>query len=66
MYLEALGQPIVVLDSLSRATDIYDKRGPTYSDRPYLPILDVCVEHSFYHRRVVLLKLRPNFNLAWR
>ncbi|RXW12273.1 hypothetical protein EST38_g13581 [Candolleomyces aberdarensis] len=41
MYLEALGQPIVVLDSLSRATDLYDKRGATYSDRPYLPILDI-------------------------
>ncbi|RXW19280.1 hypothetical protein EST38_g6577 [Candolleomyces aberdarensis] len=41
MYLEALGQPIVVLNSLSRATDLYDKRGATYSDRPYLPILDI-------------------------
>lgn len=43
MYLEALGQPIVVLNSLSRATDIFDKRGVTYSDRPYLPILDMYV-----------------------
>ncbi|KAF5330223.1 hypothetical protein D9611_010590 [Ephemerocybe angulata] len=39
MYLEALGQPIVLLNSLSRATEVYDKRGVQYSDRPHLPIL---------------------------
>ncbi|TEB34027.1 cytochrome P450 [Coprinellus micaceus] len=41
MYLEALGQPIILLNSLSRATEIYDKRAVTFSDRPYLPVLDI-------------------------
>lgn len=41
MYLEALGQPIILLDSLARATEIYDKRAVTFSDRPHLPVLDM-------------------------
>lgn len=41
MYLEALGQPIVMLNSFSRATDLFDKRAVTFSDRPHLPVLDM-------------------------
>ncbi|TEB22785.1 cytochrome P450 [Coprinellus micaceus] len=41
MYLEAMGQPILMLGSLERATDILERRAATYSDRPVLPALEL-------------------------
>lgn len=38
MYLEVLGKPIIVLGSEQAATDLLDKRGANYSDRPDFPI----------------------------
>ena len=34
MYLNALGQPILVLHSLKAAFDLLDRRANIYSDRP--------------------------------
>ena len=34
MYLNALGQPIIVLHSLKAAFELLDRRANTYSDRP--------------------------------
>jgi len=34
MYLNALGQPILVLNSLKSAFDLLDRRASIYSDRP--------------------------------
>ena len=34
MYLNALGQPIVILHSLKAAFELLDRRANTYSDRP--------------------------------
>jgi hypothetical protein len=34
MYVEALGQPIVILGSLQAATDMFEKKGANCSDRP--------------------------------
>ena len=36
MYLNALGQPIIVLNSLKSAFDLLDRRANIYSDRPRL------------------------------
>ncbi|KAF5327069.1 hypothetical protein D9619_004660 [Psilocybe cf. subviscida] len=36
---KVLGQPIVVLNSLEVAQDLFDKRSANYSDRPRLPML---------------------------
>ncbi|KAI0265016.1 hypothetical protein BGY98DRAFT_899928, partial [Russula aff. rugulosa BPL654] len=36
MYLSALGQPIIVINSLKVAFKLFDRRGNIYSDRPHL------------------------------
>jgi hypothetical protein len=36
MYLNALGQPIVVINSLKVALELLDRRGNIYSYRPHL------------------------------
>jgi hypothetical protein len=36
MYLNALGQPIIVLHSLKAAFELLDRRANIYSDRPRL------------------------------
>ncbi|KAI0292399.1 cytochrome P450 [Russula brevipes] len=36
MYLNALGQPILVINSLKAAAELLDRRANTYSDRPRL------------------------------
>jgi hypothetical protein len=34
MYLNAIGQPILVINSLKAAAELLDRRPNTYSDRP--------------------------------
>ncbi|KAI0264573.1 hypothetical protein BGY98DRAFT_1039883, partial [Russula aff. rugulosa BPL654] len=36
MYLNALGQPIIVINSLMVAFELLDRRGNICSDRPHL------------------------------
>ena len=36
MYLSALGQPILVINSLKTASELLDRRANIYSDRPRL------------------------------
>ena len=36
MYLNALGQPIIVINSLKVAFKLLDRHGNIYSDRPHL------------------------------
>jgi len=36
MYLEILGQPMVIISSVSIATDLLDKRSAHYSNRVHL------------------------------
>ena len=63
MYLNALGQPIIVMNSLKVASELLDKRANIYSDRPRMIIAneiisgglfaafmrygDLCVVHFF-------------------
>lgn len=41
IYLSILGRPVIVLNSAQAATDLLEKRGENYSDRPYIPIFDL-------------------------
>ncbi|KAG6902622.1 hypothetical protein C0995_014228 [Termitomyces sp. Mi166 len=41
MYLEILGRPIIVLNSVEAAVDLLDRRSANYSDRPYFPIFEL-------------------------
>ena len=36
IYLNVLGQPVLVLESGRAALDLFDKRSNIYSDRPHL------------------------------
>ena len=48
MYFNVLGQPFLVLGSLQRTTDLFEKRSSNYSDRMRLPMLvELCVLYSF-------------------
>ncbi|KAJ3570930.1 hypothetical protein NP233_g4088 [Leucocoprinus birnbaumii] len=41
MYIQVLNKRIVILSSAEAMTDLLDKRGAIYSDRPEFPIFDV-------------------------
>lgn len=41
MYVEALGNKIIILGSAQRTNDIFEKRSALYSDRVQLPMLDL-------------------------
>jgi hypothetical protein len=61
MYLNALGQPMLVINSLKAATELLDRRANIYSDRPrlivageilcgglfmaFMPYGEQCVDH---------------------
>jgi hypothetical protein len=36
VYVEALGQPMLIINTQRIALDLLEKRGAIYSDRPYL------------------------------
>lgn len=38
-YLSALGNDLVILNSVQAANDLLDKRSLIYSDRPYIPMV---------------------------
>ena len=41
VYCEALGQHVIILNSLKVVNDLFEKRSHIYSDRPLLPMRDV-------------------------
>ncbi|KAG2007203.1 cytochrome P450 [Coprinopsis cinerea AmutBmut pab1-1] len=41
IYFEALGQPIIVLNSYKDVAALLEKKAPKYSDRPGLPALEM-------------------------
>lgn len=43
VYGYTMGQHVIVLNSLKVVTDLFDKRSHIYSDRPLLPMRDMCV-----------------------
>ena len=44
VYLNMLGQDIIVLGSLNAARDLLDKRSANYSDRPTSVMVQLCVD----------------------
>ncbi|KAF9443824.1 cytochrome P450 [Macrolepiota fuliginosa MF-IS2] len=44
IYMEALGQPIIVLNDIRMAEDLLEKRSGLYSSRPQLPMLADLIE----------------------
>ncbi|KAJ2918994.1 hypothetical protein MD484_g1408, partial [Candolleomyces efflorescens] len=48
VYLEAMGQPILILGTLDRTEDLMEKHATMYSDRPTLPVGQfIDLSHSF-------------------
>ena len=43
IYFEVLGQPFMILGSLKRTNDIFDKRSSNYSDRKLSSMLELYV-----------------------
>lgn len=47
IYVNLLGQPVIVLNSVKSAVDLLDKKGAIYSDRPPFVLLEAyCNTHS--------------------
>jgi hypothetical protein len=42
--INTMGQTVVVLNSLEIAKDLLEKRGTIYSDRPWIPVVEMCVQ----------------------
>jgi hypothetical protein len=40
IYVSLLGQPVIILNSVKTATDLLEKRGAIYSDRPSFALLE--------------------------
>src|ERR1700722_6052385 len=62
MYLHCLGKSMVVLDSVQAATDLLDKRGQVYSDRPYFIVYKLYVLPTSCHFHFFSL---PPSRLGW-
>ncbi|KAJ7202042.1 cytochrome P450 [Mycena pura] len=43
VYVNILGQPIVILDSFAAANDLLNQRSAIYATRPYLPMADLAL-----------------------
>ena len=41
MYISLVGRPTVIINSVSVASDLLDKRGSIYSDRPQMPSFEL-------------------------
>ncbi|KAI5122655.1 hypothetical protein M0805_007917 [Coniferiporia weirii] len=41
VYASALGHSMLIINSVEAARDLLEKRGTTFSDRPYSPVLDL-------------------------
>ncbi|KAL0945487.1 hypothetical protein HGRIS_000973 [Hohenbuehelia grisea] len=77
VYVHALGRSIVILDSVTAATDLLEKRSSIYSDRPnftvfwlmgYFPDLPLLPYGKRFqkHRRMLHSDFTPEAILSWR
>lgn len=46
VYCSAVGQEVIILNSLKVVNELFDKRSHIYSDRPRLPMRDMYVRPS--------------------
>jgi hypothetical protein len=51
-YLEAMGQPMIVLNTLAGALELLDKRAVNYSNRPWVPTMEMYVASDFDNVRL--------------
>ena len=64
MYFNVLGKHFLVLGSLERTSDLFDKRSANYSDRMRLPMLgELYVLDSFYLDKLV--KISVHCRMKW-
>ncbi|TFK35043.1 cytochrome P450 [Crucibulum laeve] len=47
IHINVLGQPIIILGSLKRTSDIFDKRSSSYSDRVRMPMINELMGWDF-------------------
>jgi len=67
IYINLLGQPIIVLNSVKSAVDLLDKKGAAYSDRPPFILLEAyCNTYPFLKKWLLIIISRLGFknNLA--
>ena len=62
LSFKILGQPIVVLNSARAATELLDKKGANYSDRPRFVLFEV----MGWHKTLTFLPYGPDFRLHRR
>lgn len=62
IYVNVLGKSIVVLNSASAATDLLEKRGSIYSDRPAFPSFEL----MGYHDHLTFLSSKDSMFPAYR
>jgi hypothetical protein len=58
IYVNVLGQEMIVLNSSKAAVDLFDKRSANYSDRP---VVTMCGEIVGWSRSLALLRYGPRF-----
>lgn len=77
IYVNVLGQPVVVLNSVQAAVDLLDKRGSNYCDRPRFVLFEVMGwqatltflrwgPHFRLHRKVLQRAFTPTSCVAYR
>lgn len=59
IYVNVLGQPIIILNSVQAAVDLLDKRGANYSDRPRFVLFEV----MGWKATLTFLRWGPRFRL---
>ena len=58
VYFNVLGQHFLILGSLQRTTDLFEKRSLNYSDRVRLPMMvELCVLYSLFGSQLLKLFL---------
>ncbi|KAL6694743.1 cytochrome P450 [Trichoderma pleuroticola] len=62
LSFNVLGQPVIVLNSVQVATDLLDKRGANYCDRPRFVLFEV----MGWHKTLTFLRSGPSFRLHRR
>ena len=61
MYFSSLGKPTIVLNSAKAVTDLLDRRGSIYSDRPFLHMADMYVSLPFINSQPALMIRRAKW-----
>jgi hypothetical protein len=58
VYINVMGQEMIILNSSKAAVDLFDKRSANYSDRP---VVMMCGEIVGWNRSLALLQCGPRF-----